>query len=76
MKKTLMILGLVGLMTVTPEMVSAAAPQIRESREDLSIGSFCRDRLKVLRNSYRLAEIESQSGNHAVSADILEKGLL
>lgn len=70
-----MIFGLVGLMSMAPAMVNAADSRIVESREDLSIGSFCRDRLKVLKGAYRLAEIETQAGNFARSAAILEDGL-
>jgi phosphotransferase system HPr-like phosphotransfer protein len=74
MKNALMIFGLVGLMATAPAMV--AAKDVSESREAVdSVSSFCRDRVKVLRGAYRQAEIESQAGNHAVSATILEKAL-
>lgn len=75
MKNALMIFGLVGLMATAPAMLSAKETtyDARESQD--SIESFCRDRVKGLRSAYRLAEIESQAGNHAVSAAILEKAL-
>jgi hypothetical protein len=76
MKNALMIFGLVGLMATSPAMVSAAGDSKGESREAYdSVSSFCRDRIKGLKNAYRLAEIESQAGNHAASAAILEKAL-
>lgn len=70
-----MIFGLVGLMATAPAILSAKETtyDARESQD--SIESFCRDRVKGLRSAYRLAEIESQAGNHAVSAAILEKAL-
>lgn len=76
MKNTLMILGLVGLMTAAPVMARDNGAETVESRENYgSLSSFCRDRLQVLKSAYRLAEIESQAGNHARSAAILERGL-
>jgi hypothetical protein len=76
MKNTLMILGLVGLMTAAPVMARENGSGTIQSREDYgSVSSFCRDRLQVLKSAYRLAEIESQAGNHARSAAILEGGL-
>ena len=71
-----MILGLVGLMTAAPVMADSVNGSI-ETRQDFdSVSSFCRDRLQILKNAYRLAELESASGNHARSAAILEAGLL
>lgn len=71
-----MIFGLVGLMATAPSMLtSAQAATVNKNADYDSVSSFCRDRLKVLRNAYRLAEIESQAGNHSVSAGILEQAL-
>ena len=71
-----MILGLVGLISTSAVMARDTGMGAAESREDYgSVSSFCRDRLQVLKNAYRLAEIESQAGNHAKSASILEAGL-
>lgn len=76
MKNTLMILGLVGLMATAPAMARDNGSGSTEYRENYdSVSSFCRDRLQVLKSAYRLAEIESQAGNHARSASILESGL-
>lgn len=76
MKNTLMILGLVGLMATAPAIARDTKMGAVETREDYgSVSSFCRDRLQVLKSAYRLAEIESQAGNHAKSAAILEAGL-
>lgn len=76
MKNTLMIFGLVGLMTASPLMAEVKTAPM-EAREDFgSVSSFCRDRLVVLKNAYRQAEIESQAGNVGLSAAILEKGLV
>lgn len=76
MKNTLMIFGLVGLMASSPLMADVKS-QATTTREDFeSVSSFCRDRLVVLKNAYRHAEIESQAGNIAFSVAILEKGLV
>ena len=75
MKNTLMILGLVGLMATSPLMADVKTGTVA-AREDFgSVSSFCRDRLAVLKNAYRQAEVESQAGNTGFSAAILEKGL-
>lgn len=76
MKNTLMILGLVGLMTASPLMAETKANKANTAMEMDSVSSFCRDRLAVLKNAYRQAEIESQGGRPGVSAAILEKGLV
>ena len=75
MKNALMIFGLVGLMASSPAMLSAKETAYDSRASEDSIESFCRDRVKGLRVAYRQAEIESQAGNHAVSAAILEKAL-
>lgn len=77
MKNTLMIFGLVGLMTTSPLLMTNAQAQQMESRQDAGlITSFCRDRLVILKNAYRIAEIESQAGNTQRSLELLEKGLV
>ena len=77
MKNTIMTLGLIGLMATSPLVMNNAEAQQLESRQDVSsIASFCRDRLVVLKNAYRKAEIESQAGNTERSVDILQKGLV
>lgn len=76
MKTTLTVLALLGLMTVAPNMISSAKAGTNSESEDLSsVSSFCRDRLTVLKSAYRRAEIESQAGNTANSAALLEQGL-
>ncbi|AUN99015.1 hypothetical protein DOM21_05870 [Bacteriovorax stolpii] len=76
MKNTLMILGLVGLMVTSPLMAETKINKTNTATEYDSVSSFCRDRLSVLKNAYRQAEIEAQAGNPGVSAAILEKGLV
>ncbi len=71
-----MIFGLVGLMASSPLMADVRMGSDIVAQQADSVSSFCRDRLAVLKNAYRRAEIESQSGNIAASAAILEKGLL
>lgn len=76
MKITLTLLALFGIMTTTPSLITPAhAGTTLESEDFSSVSSFCRDRLMVLKSAYRKAELESQMGNTANSAAILEAGL-
>lgn len=75
MKNAMMIFGLVGIMSIAPTLVNANETYREAVVSSDSVDSFCRDRIKVLKNAYRLAEVESQAGNHAASAAILEKAL-
>lgn len=76
MKTTLTLLALLGLMSTTPGLISNAKAGMNTETEDLgSVSSFCQERLVVLKSAYRKAELESQMGNTANSAAILEQGL-
>lgn len=76
MKTTLTLFALFGMMSTAPGLISKANAGTNVESEDLaSVSSFCRDRLAVLKNAYRKAEIESQMGNAANSAALLEAGL-
>ncbi len=75
MKNTVMILSLIGIMATSPLMTSSQAIAGERSQEYDSVSSFCRDRLVVLKRAYRIAEIESQQGNHDRSLIALEGGL-
>lgn len=77
MKNTLMILGLVGLMSTSAVMAESTSITANVNSEDYgSISSFCRDRLMTLKRAYHLAEIESQQGNISTSVQILENSLV
>ncbi len=76
MKNALMILGLVGMMATSPLMADSNITTKSATEDFGSVSSFCRDRLAVLKNAYRQAEVESQAGNVGFSAAILEKGLV
>jgi hypothetical protein len=76
MKTTLMTFALLGLMATSPALIQSSKADMISGREDLtSISSFCRDRLAILKNAYRQAELESQLGNVSNSVAILEAGL-
>ncbi len=75
MKKTMMVLGLIGLMNVAPSFATEMKAGIESRQEFGSIDSFCRERLLILKSAHRIAEIESANGNIANSVAVLEKGL-
>jgi hypothetical protein len=82
MKKTLATLAL-SVLTLTSVSAFSAdrADLARDNRgisreENLSVSSFCRDRLTVLKRAYHQAEMLSQMGNHIQSVAVLEGGLL
>ncbi len=77
MKTSITLLALLTIMSSSPEMmVATAKADVLSQSEDLSsVSSFCRDRLAVLKRAYRKAELESQMGNTANSAALLEEGL-
>ena len=75
MKKTMLVLGLIGLMNVAPSFATDKSSNLESRLEYGSVDSFCRERLLVLKSAFRIAEIESANGNIANSAMTLEKGL-
>lgn len=76
MKATITALALLSIFSQSPTFFNTAHADTNMDQEDnYSVSSFCRERLSVLKSAYRLAELESQVGNTANSAAILERGL-
>ncbi len=76
MKTTMTLFALFAMMSTAPGLISKAEARTNVETEDFSnVSSFCQDRLSVLKNAYRKAEIESQMGNTTNSAALLEAGL-
>lgn len=76
MKKTMMVLGLIGLMNIAPSYAAEMSAGLESRQQEFgSIDNFCRERLLILKSAFRIAEIESANGNIANSVAVLEKGL-
>jgi len=77
MKKLIVSLGVLGTVLTSPVIAQDYSESYYSTTNENydSVATFCRDRLQVLRNAYRRAELESQLGNHTKSSTILEKGL-
>lgn len=78
MKNVLMALGFLGIINTSPNFIGVAFSQVAPApvmTENMSIESFCRDRLMTLKRAYHLATLEVQQGNWAQSVAILEGAL-